>query len=185
MLLTLLVGALGAVAAGLLAGLLYIAAGGFNVAASIPHDPATYWATKTMMVRSVKLQARKVEPPAGFTRAQVLAGFRTYEGRCVACHGAPNLAARAPWADGMTPPPPYLVDAARDWSRAELFWIIKYGVKMTGMPAWDRDCSDGEIWELVAFLEALPRMDSTGYRDLRAAQAGSPAAAPSGCARAG
>jgi mono/diheme cytochrome c family protein len=164
----LLLGAVGAGAAGLVAVLLYIAVGGFNVAASVPHEGLVYWATKTMMVRSVKLRARDIAAPTGFSHAQVLAGFRAFDARCVGCHGAPGIGGREAWADGMTPIPPYLVDARRQWSSGELYWIIRHGVKMTGMPAWDRTCTDREIWELVAFLQALPELNAAAYRDLRA-----------------
>jgi mono/diheme cytochrome c family protein len=163
-----LLGAVGAGAAGLVAVLLYIWVGGFNVAASVPHEGLVYWATKTMMVRSVRLRARDIAAPTGFTRAQVLAGFRTFDARCVSCHGAPGIGGREAWADGMTPIPPYLVDAPRQWSSGELYWIIRHGVKMTGMPAWDRTCTDREIWELVAFLQAFPELNAAAYRDLRA-----------------
>lgn len=177
-----LVGAVSAGGAAVLLGLLYVAVGGFNVSAAIPHRPLAYWITKTMMTRSVKLRAQGVVAPATFSQAQVLAGFRIYDARCVGCHGAPNIGARDPGAQGMTPIPPYLVAASRDWSPPELYWIIRNGVKLTGMPAWDRECTDPEIWQLVAFLEALPRMNSTAYRDLRAAASASPAgSAANGC----
>jgi mono/diheme cytochrome c family protein len=172
-------GALGAIAAGGLAALLYLELGGFNIAAAMPHTALTYWLTKTTMVRSVKLRTRDITAPTGFSQAQVLAGFRIYDARCVSCHGAPGLDARDRAMDGMTPPPPYLIEAAHEWSPAELYWIIRNGVKMTGMPAWDRACTDQETWQLVAFLEALPHMPSTGYRDLRAATSGAPA--PAAC----
>jgi mono/diheme cytochrome c family protein len=170
-----LLGVLGVGAAGLVAALLYLAVGGFNVAASVPHAGLVYWATKTMMVRSVKVRARGVQAPARFTHDQVLAGFRTFDARCVGCHGAPGTGGRDAWSDSLTPIPPYLVDASSQWSPAELYWIIRHGVKMTGMPAWDRTCTDKEIWELVAFLEALPHVNATAYRDLRAS---SPPPAP-------
>jgi mono/diheme cytochrome c family protein len=175
-----LLGAGGAGAAGLVAVLLYIAVGGYDVAASIPHQGLVYWATKTMMTRSVKLRARNIQAPAGFSRAQVLAGFRTFDAHCVSCHGAPGTGGREASADGMTPIPPYLVDAPRQWSPGELYWIIRNGVKMTGMPAWDRTCTDREIWELVAFLQAFPEMNAAAYRDLRASSPPpAPGAAPS------
>ena len=55
---------------------------------------------------------------------------------------------------GLYPTPPDLALAARRYTAAELFWIIKNGIKMTGMPAWS-DHSDEEIWATVAFLQKL------------------------------
>jgi mono/diheme cytochrome c family protein len=169
-------GGLSALAAAALGGLLYIAVGGFNVSATRPHNALTQWVTKTMMVHSVKLRARGVAAPRAFDQAQVLAGFRIYEARCVGCHGAPGVAPGEAWSAGLTPVPPTLVGAPREFTPAELYWIIKNGVKLTGMPAWDRECSEPELWRLVAFLEALPRLPSTAYRDLRATAAPDPQA---------
>jgi hypothetical protein len=45
----------------------------------------------------------------------------------------------------LYPPSPDLAKAAALYSPAELFWIIKHGIKMTGMPAWN-DHSDDELW---------------------------------------
>ncbi|MFL5296077.1 MAG: c-type cytochrome [Phenylobacterium sp.] len=166
-LLTFLAGAAASLAFAGLGGLAYVETGAFNVAAARPHSPLVAWATKTMMVRSVKLRARGIAAPARFSTAQVQAGFRDYDAHCVTCHGAPAIGAREASADGMTPVPPYLVDAAKLWSPAELYWIIRNGVKMTGMPAWDRERSPAETWSLVAFLEALPKMPPTAYAQMR------------------
>ena len=67
----------------------------------------------------------------------------------------------------MSPPPPRLDrgDAA-ELDPAERFWVIRHGIRMTGMPAWGRTHSDAEIWDLVAFLQRLPQMDGDTYRRL-------------------
>ena len=66
---------------------------------------------------------------------------------------------------GLSPPPPDLAKAAPLYSPAELFWIVKHGIKMTGMPAWS-DHSDEELWATVAFLEKLPGMSEQDYARL-------------------
>jgi len=48
-------------------------------------------------------------------------------------------------ARGLYPQPPDLANAATLYSPAELFWIVKNSIKMTGMPSW-RDHSDEELW---------------------------------------
>jgi hypothetical protein len=62
------------------------------------------------------------------------------------------------------------------YTPAELFWIMKHGIRMTGMPAWG-DHSDDELWATVAFIEKLPGMTEQDYAKLVAAsraQAGHP-----------
>lgn len=65
---------------------------------------------------------------------------------------------------GMNPRPPDLAESARRWNRAQLFWIINYGVRMTGMPAFGPTHEEQELWNLVAFVEQLPQIDAERYR---------------------
>jgi hypothetical protein len=54
------------------------------------------------------------------------------------------------------------------YTPAELFWIVKHGIRMTGMPSWG-DHSDDELWATVAFIEKLPGMTDQDYANLVAA----------------
>lgn len=167
---------LAGVFAGLLAvglGAVVVVEGGlFNATASTPHIPLVAVVTHQAFVRSVQVRAKAMKAPtAPFTPAQVAAGFGDYDGACAACHGGPGVA-RADWASGMTPTPPYLEDAARRWRAEELYWIVGQGVKMTAMPAWTETRTDAQLWDLVAFLEALPYLTAADYARMRAAAAG-------------
>ena len=42
--------------------------------------------------------------------------------------------------------------------------IVKRGIKMSGMPAWEPTHSGEEIWALVAFLKLLPTMPTAEYQ---------------------
>ena len=55
----------------------------------------------------------------------------------------------------MLPPPPELSKAAKEWKDEELFWIVKHGIKYTGMPSWVAAERDDEVWSVVAFLKRL------------------------------
>lgn len=61
---------------------------------------------------------------------------------------------------GLRPQPPPLADVVAEWSAAELFWIIKHGIRMTGMPAWGPTHGDEEVWAIVAFVQTLPTMSA-------------------------
>jgi mono/diheme cytochrome c family protein len=52
------------------------------------------------------------------------------------------------------------------WSDAELFEIVKHGVRFTRMPAWPAQESDDEIWAMVAFLRKYPGLDQSTYQRL-------------------
>lgn len=147
------VGALAAAFLAMLGGFLFTRSGIYDIGAAKPHTDFTEWLTHGTMIQSVRRHAKAVQAPERFTAQQVVQGFCVYETHCVACHGAAGVANQT-WANGMEPSPPYLLDAPRRWSRAELFWIVSNGIKMTGMPAWNRSLSNGQMWDVVAYLEA-------------------------------
>lgn len=144
------------------AGALFL--GGFDTSASVPHIRAVGWAAHATMQHSVALRARRIHPPAAFSASDVAAGARLYNQNCIACHGGPGVP-RAAWVSAMIPTPPYLVDAPRRWSRAELFEIVDHGVKMTAMPAWGLRYSQRDVWSLVAYLESLPRIPPRTFQE--------------------
>ena len=73
---------------------------------------------------------------------------------------------RATSPRGLYPPAPDLASAGARHTDAELFWIIKNGIKMSGMPAWGETHSDEELWALAAFVDDLPEMSASEYRAL-------------------
>lgn len=151
------------------AGLIY--SGAYDVAATSKHWPVTRWALSKTVHRSVARQARDIDAPALGDENQLLAGAANFEAMCSDCHAPPgsqpSVAAR-----GMYPAPPELTHAAREKSPAEIFWVIKHGIKASGMPAWGVSHDDEEIWAMTAFVEQLPDMSAADYRQmLRTAEA--------------
>jgi hypothetical protein len=80
---------------------------------------------------------------------------------CTGCHLAPGVGDNE-MRQGLYPQPPNL-SQPRDRRPAQSFWIIKHGIKMSGMPAWGVTHDDEAIWGLVAFLQQLPTMDAAVY----------------------
>lgn len=154
-----LFGTLGAI------GLLVMVSGIIPIGASTGHWPITRWFLEFSMERSFSTQSRGIEAPRLDDPALVLRGATQYETTCRPCHGAPDLHVPRV-AAAMTPTPPYLAPEIAKWKPAELFSIVKHGVKFTGMPAWPALNRDDEVWAMVAFLQVLPRLDSAGYRRL-------------------
>jgi mono/diheme cytochrome c family protein len=145
-----------------LAGLAIMYFGVFNVAATDPHWGITRAILDTARVRSIKSQASGIKPPENLAdHRRVVAGTSHFAEHCSSCHSAPGVEADE-IAKGMYPPPPVLKDASRQWSSGELFWIIRHGIKMSGMPAWP-DHNDEDIWNIVAFLGQLPGLSEDDY----------------------
>lgn len=146
-------------------GLVIVLSGAFNVAATNPDSPMTEWILHTTMRRSVAMQSSGIAAPDSFTEAQVKAGFKEFRAMCAGCHGAPGKM-RSAAGKGLRPRAPDLAVAANEWNTANLFWIVKNGVKMTGMPAFGPTHDDQTIWNIVAFVDQLPNMTATEYRAL-------------------
>jgi mono/diheme cytochrome c family protein len=137
----------------------------YDVGATEPHWPATRWILETARVRSIKAHAAGVTIPAAFDDpAKIPMGVEHFAAHCAVCHGAPGVP-KGDIARGLYPAPPDLGNAAALYSPGELFWIVKHGIKMTGMPAWS-DHSDDELWATVAFLQKLPGMTQDEYAKL-------------------
>ena len=148
-----------------LSGFVAIYAGAYDVAATAPHWPVTSWLLATARTRSFKTHAAGIALPPGFDDpAMVIVGVGHFAAHCAVCHGAPGVP-KGDIAHGLYPPPPDLARTATLYSPAELFWIVKHGIKMSGMPAWT-DHSDEELWATVAFLKKLPGISEQDYAGL-------------------
>ncbi len=148
-----------------LAALLIAWAGLYSVAASRGHWPIIEWALAFGMQNSVETHARFIDAPPLDDPDLVTLGAGHFHGGCAYCHGAPGITI-SPIARHMLPPPPDLAAATEAWKDRELFWIVKHGLKYTGMPAWVSQQRDDEVWAVVAFLKRLPHLDAQGYREI-------------------
>ncbi|HYX66252.1 MAG TPA: c-type cytochrome [Burkholderiales bacterium] len=163
-------------AAGLVLGAAAVYFGVYDVAAVDQHLVPTYWLLYTNMERSVHAHAKRVQAPPLDDPALAKRGVSLYRDHCLRCHGAPGVAAES-FALGLNPPPANLAHTSRERSPAELYWTVKYGLKMTGMPAWEFRLREQELWDLVAFLRALPQLSPAQYREMNGS-APQPAAEP-------
>ena len=148
-----------------LAGLVVIYTGMFNVATAWEDPTPIRWALVTTRQNSIKSRAASIEAPPTKGNKQIEKGFRSYREMCAVCHTPPG-ATDSPVTKGLNPLPPDLAKSAKQMSSAELFWVIKNGIRMTGMPAWGPTHSDDQLWDIVAFVKKLPGMSKQEYRSL-------------------
>jgi mono/diheme cytochrome c family protein len=144
----------------------FVRLGFYDISATDQHLAPTYWLLDTTMKYSVKRRGERIDVPDLEDAAKIARGVALYRTHCEHCHGAPGVAP-APFALGMTPAPVPLVHTARAWPPAEVFWVVKEGIKMTGMPAWKFRMTDADIWAVVAFLPAMARMTPQQYREMK------------------
>lgn len=159
-------GALFTGAIALLILLLVIAAivifGGFYpIAASQPDPPGFAWLLSTTSDHAVERQSAGIEPPA-LSAADIREGAGAFKGNCQRCHGGPG-AQREDFAQGLNPKPPNLAESTDDMSVGQVFWIAKYGIKMSAMPAFGKRVSDQELWKIAAFVKQMSKTTPQQY----------------------
>lgn len=152
------------VVAGAIAGLAIVFGGFYNVSARQGHWPGIPWVLHSSFESSVELRAVAEEEVPALTDYLAELGARHYATACRFCHGAPGEP-RNGTVLAMEPVPPAIEEAVTHWNPAELGWIVREGVKMTGMPGWPSS-RDDEVWAVVAFLTRIPGMTAVDYREL-------------------
>ena len=149
--------------------------GGFYSVAGTAQDPAII-ASALIHVRqaSISHHATDIPPMSLDDPAVVEAGARAFATRgCVNCHGGPGVK-WAKFSEGLNPSPPDLKEVAPVLEARELFWVIKNGINMTGMPSFGPiGVPDQEIWSIAAFLKKLPTVSDQDYKTWTASLSGS------------
>lgn len=140
--------------------------GGFSVAATQPDARLLRWALSTAAERSIARHAGVVGPMPSLDSATLAHGLDHFHAMCVDCHGAPGFD-RSEAGEGLYPEAPDLAEVVEEgeWSDGELFWIVKNGIKMTGMPAFGPTHSDADIWSMVALVKELPDLSEAAYAE--------------------
>jgi len=149
-----------------IAGLVVMYGGYYNVAATKKHNALTFWVLDETMENSIKHNAKGITAPDLSDSNMIRTGFEHYDHMCRVCHGAPGIMGDE-FAAGLYPKPPSLMESAPEWTSAELFWTIKNGIKMTGMPAFDVTHTDEKIWVMVSFVRILPDLNHQDYLGMR------------------
>jgi mono/diheme cytochrome c family protein len=139
--------------------------GSFDVAADKPHSQPVFWLMDTVRERSVAVRAAGIAVPGDLADAKRIAsGAAQYDEMCSLCHLAPGMK-RTEISRGLYPRAPELRRKSQ-LTAAEQFWVVKHGLKMTGMPAWGVTHDDELLWDVVAFLRKLPDLTAEQYQTL-------------------
>lgn len=153
------------------AGVAFIYSGLYSMGADDRHTALTHWALETLRERSIARASVGIEVPANLdTPERLLAGGADYNDMCAGCHLKPDKT-QSDFTLGLYPAPPNLTQRAHEGGDIESqaqqrFWIIKHGIKASGMPAWGPGHDDERIWNMVVFLRRLPDLSPEQYEIL-------------------
>ena len=141
--------------------------GRLPIAATTPPDIVDRVAV-TAKFKAVVRHADGLQVTLPTDAASVARGRDHYVENCLPCHGAPGVK-RAEFAQGMNPTPPDIDGALQSYTDAQLFWVIKNGIRATGMPAFGVNHKDDEIAAIAAFVRHTPKLSPEERQELAAA----------------
>jgi thiosulfate dehydrogenase len=149
---------------------LYFSTGSAPVATAAQAMPfEKMLARKALHVRVEKEMPKDV--PLHPDEANLAAGAQLYVQNCAVCHGLPGQPTTA-IANGMYPSPPTLLEGkgVTDDPPGESYWKIANGIRMTGMPAFDKSMDTTQMWQvslLIANADKLPDSVKSGLKASR------------------
>ena len=173
-----IVGIVLTIAALLVVGYAAIRAGAFPANADAQPSRIEAWLARTSLNATIKREAPSGVNPVDASESNLTAGMKLYVANCAVCHGAANAKAtniahglyqRAPQlaAFGVEDDPPGIV-----------YWKIKHGIRLTGMPSFAQSLSDQQIWQITAFvqnMDHLPPAVDANWKSARVSETIAPA----------
>jgi len=121
-----------------------------------PGHVETVLATRAKHILVRRSSSHGIPPPPANLQASIEEGDKLYGTDCGGCHGLDGnkLTDAGRW---MYPRAAQLAShEVQQYSDRELFWIVKNGIRLSGMPAFGRVETDEHIWDIVHYIRTLP-----------------------------
>jgi mono/diheme cytochrome c family protein len=141
----------------LLAVFLYVRFGYVDPRADIPINAWEKHVAMPALDASVDRRAPEAKNPVPATSANLLAGMQIYQSDCASCHGDVNHP-HAALAETLYPRPPQFVEDAPDMPENQNDYIIRHGVRLSGMPGWKNALSNQQMWQVTTFLSHMDNL---------------------------
>ena len=153
---------------------MYFSMGTAPVATSAPPMPFEKTLARMALHARLDKEVPKTVPIAA-DDATYAAGAQVYKEHCAVCHGLPGQPQTA-IASGMFPKPPKLMEGkgVTDDPPGETYWKVSGGIRMTGMPGFEKTLSTTQMWQvslLCANADKLPAAAKNSLAGVAAAPA--------------
>ncbi|MGA7294182.1 MAG: cytochrome c [Terriglobales bacterium] len=106
---------------------------------------------------SVERRAPRVDNPVPSTDDNLIDGMKIYTMNCAVCHGGIDRQ-RSVLGKSFYPPAPSLILHPPDDPEWHVYYVIRTGIRYTGMPAWDKTLSEPDMWKVTAFLTRIDKL---------------------------
>jgi thiosulfate dehydrogenase len=110
--------------------------------------------------------------PIALDESSYSAGVEIYRQDCAVCHGLPGEEPTA-IARGMFPRPPQLFrgKGVTDDEPGETYWKVENGVRLTGMPGFEKSLSETQMWQVSLLLANADKIPDSAKQSLAAGPA--------------
>jgi len=145
-----------------IAAFIFLKSGGMPVATKGNPLPLEHYIAKTALHAAIGAEENKPSPLTA-DELNLLAGAKIYSTNCAVCHGSLNSTPTA-IAKGLFPLPPQLFEpdhGVTDDPIGEIYWKVKNGIRLTGMPGFVDTLSDTEIWQVSELLHKADQLPSS------------------------
>ena len=140
---------------------MYFSSGSAPVATSSSPMPFEKMLANLALHARMRKEMPKSSPiPAD--EATYTAGAQVYKDNCAVCHGLPGQPLTA-IAQGMFPKPPKLMEGTgvSDDPPEETYWKVSGGIRMTGMPGFEKLLSPTQMWQVSLLLANSNKLPKT------------------------
>jgi thiosulfate dehydrogenase len=142
-------------------GWAYLNFGKLPVAVNDPAFPMEKDIVHTPLHARIEREMQQPPFPAGEDALE--RGASIYKDQCASCHGLPGKPVE--FAQSMYPKAPQLFKAHKkkngtnvvgvsDDEVGETFWKVKNGIRLTGMPSFEKILSEPEMWDVSLLLKS-------------------------------
>lgn len=139
----------------------YAYSGYYDLSVGSGHTAPVKWYLNTLRHNAIERGAADIEVPPLDAAGMFEAGAMSYNQACAGCHGRPGRDPSGSWE----PAPPALTRHA--WDPAELFWVVRNGIKMSAMPKIGPErVGDEQVWQIAAFLQQASSLTEGEYREM-------------------
>lgn len=141
----------------IIAVFVYVRYGFVDPRADIPINVLEAKVAMPALDASVDKRASGMKNPVAATNTNLIAGMKIYQANCAMCHGDIGRP-HAALADTLYPRPPQFAVDAPDMTEDQNYYIVRHGVRLSGMPGWKNALSDQQMWQVVAFLNQMSQL---------------------------
>lgn len=132
----------------------FVISGLLPMATKGPPLPLEKWVTRLALKAAMRGEI-DTQSPFAANSENLLSGAKIYKQNCAGCHGIRDQKTTS-IAQGLFPKPPQFFEKEKGVTEdppGEIYWFVKNGVRLTGMPGFVDLLTDKELWQVSLFLK--------------------------------